>query len=190
MSEETHVNPFLNGLQVLTIGLTLTTGLALVNALEGGIPDPDKVLTGLFDVMSVDDPSKISIYFVAVLIGWGVSGLAAGVRAKHPVTGAFAALLGITLAVILIVFLTLSVEEVAGDNLPPFAFGVISSLFVCSVAAIASGRATRPAKRSTKRKRRARGAWDKKSRWNCARCKAELPPGALTCPSCGTPVIE
>ncbi|MHA2270264.1 MAG: hypothetical protein ACXACI_00265 [Candidatus Hodarchaeales archaeon] len=190
MSEETRVNPLLNGIQVLSIGLTLTAGLALVNAWSGGFPDPEDILSGLFDVMSVEGPADINEYFVAVLIGWGISGLAAGVRAKHPVTGAFSAFVGIVLAVVLIVFLTLSVEAVANEDILPFAFGVVASLFVCCVAAIASGRATRPTARKVKRKKRARGAWDKKSQWKCSRCKEDLPPGALTCPSCGTPVIE
>ncbi|MFX0116978.1 MAG: hypothetical protein ACFFB3_20695 [Candidatus Hodarchaeota archaeon] len=190
MSEETRINPILNGIQVLTIGLTLTAGLGLVNAWSGGFPDPESILEGLFEVMSIEDPSSISPYFIAIMIGWGLSGLAGGVRAKHPVSGAFAAFMGVLLAVALIVFLVLSVEEVTGDNMVPFAFGIIASIFVCCLAAVASGRATQSSKRKPIRKKRARGAWEKKSRWKCSRCKEDLPPGALNCPKCGTPVIE
>ena len=106
MPEGKTANPVLNGIQVLSTGLILTTGLGLVNAYEGGVPDAEGILEGLFEVMSVEGLGEISIYFVLVLIGWAISGLAAGVRAKHPINGAFAALFGVLLAVALIVLLT------------------------------------------------------------------------------------
>ena len=189
MPEGKTANPVLNGIQVLSTGLVLTTGLGLVNAYEGGVPDAEGILEGLFEVMSVEGLGEISIYFVLVLIGWAISGLAAGVRAKHPITGAFAALFGVLLAVALIVLLTLSADVVAEDDMTPFIFGVVASIFVCCLAAIASGRVTQP-KKKERVKKRARGAWDRKSKWNCSRCGASLPPGALACPKCGIPVIE
>ncbi len=196
MSEAVRTNPIINGIQVLTIGLVL---MEVVSALRYSSEDKlssawedgyEGLMDGLYQVIRLDDLSDISPYFIGVLIVWAISGLAAGARAKHPVPGAFAAIFGISLAIALIYFLSLSAEILENEDMAPFAFGAVASLFVCCTAAIGTGKATQPKDQKRKVKKRARGAWEKKSKWKCARCKAELPPGALTCTECGTPVIE
>ena len=91
---------------------------------------------------------------------------------------------------------TLYYLALPGDNSSnafyEFIMGVIASVLVATIAAYATGTATKPKKTTVKHKK-TRKAWDvskTKEVWMCNRCGQKIPPGAFTCPNCGEPVIE
>ncbi|MHA2176618.1 MAG: hypothetical protein ACXACP_06220 [Candidatus Hodarchaeales archaeon] len=192
-SQTKTTNPLINTILVFSVGLSTleiaqlifdSSNIATLTSLEFGA-----VFENMYEGMFLSADSLSS--FWAVLIAWVISGMVAGVRAKNGSLGAFAGFFGTILGsgFLLIVHFSASTEIVIATE---FIIGVIAAVLVTTVAAYATGTATKPKKVAIKYKK-TRKAWDAsktKEVWTCNRCGTKLPPGAFSCPSCGEPVIE
>ncbi len=186
-------NPLINTILVFSVGISALeiaqlifdpSKVAALTSLEF-----DQIFKNMYEGMFLSADSLSS--FWAVLVAWAISGMIAGVRAKHGVSGAFAGFFGTLLGsglLLIVYFSSADAIEIANE----FIMGVIAAILVTTVAAYATGTATKPKKVAPKYKK-TRKAWDAsktKEVWTCSRCGTKLPPGAFTCPSCGEPVIE
>ena len=192
-SQTKTTNPLINIILVFSVGLSALeisqlifdpSKAAALTSLEF-----NQVFDSMYEGMFLSADSLSSFY--AVLVAWTISGMVAGVRAKHGFLGAFAGFMGTLLGsgLLLIVHFSSAAEiQIASE----FIIGVIAAILVATVAAYATGTATKPKKAAPKYKK-TRKAWDAsktKEVWTCNRCGTKLPPGAFSCPSCGEPVIE
>jgi multisubunit Na+/H+ antiporter MnhG subunit len=192
-SQTRTTNPIINIILVFSVGLSALEIAQLIfdpsNTAALTSLEFSQVFDSMYESMFLSADSLSS--FWAVLIAWAISGMIAGVRAKHGFFGAFAGFLGTLLGSGLLLiahFSSAAAIEVANE----FIFGVIAATLVTTVAAYATGTATKPKKVEPKYKK-TRKAWDAsktKEVWTCNRCGTKLPPGAFSCPSCGEPVIE
>jgi len=192
-SQTKSTNPIINTILVFTVGLSalelsqLIFGSSQVAALTS--LQFNQVFESMYNSMLLSADSLSA--FWAVLVAWGISGMIAGVRAKHGFLAGFAGFFGTILGsglLLVVHFSNQSIITIPGE----FIIGVIASTLVTCVAAYATGTATKPKKTPAKTKK-TRKAWDSsktKEVWTCNRCKKPIPPGAFTCPTCGEPVIE
>jgi hypothetical protein len=195
-SKESRVkttNPLINTILVISVGLSALEISQLIfdpaNAAAITSLRFDHVFENMYQGMFLRAESLSS--FWSVLMAWAISGMVAGVRAKHGFLGGIAGFFGTVLGSGLLLTVHFGTETnftIANE----FIMGVIASVLVASIAAYATGTATRPKKTAVAYKR-TRKAWDAsktKEVWMCNRCGQKIPPGAFTCPNCGEPVIE
>ncbi|MHA1206286.1 MAG: hypothetical protein ACTSR4_08085 [Candidatus Hodarchaeales archaeon] len=192
-SQSKSTNPIINTILVFSVGLSaleiaqLIFGSSQVAALTS--LQFNQVFESMYSSMSLSANSLSA--FWAVLVAWGISGMIAGVRAKHGPLAVFAGFFGTILGsglLLVVHFSSQSAITITGE----FIIGVLASTLITCVAAYATGTATKPKKTQPKTKK-TRKAWDSsktKEVWTCNRCKKPIPPGAFTCPTCGEPVIE
>ena len=192
-SQVKTTNPIINTVLVFSVGLSaleisqLLFGSSQVAALTS--LQFNQVFESMYDSMLLSADSLSA--FWAVMIAWGISGMIAGVRAKHGFLAVFAGFFGTILGsglLLVVHFSNQSAITITGE----FIIGVLASTLITCVAAYATGTATKPKKVLPKAKR-TRKAWDNsktKDVWTCNKCKKPIPPGAFTCPTCGEPVIE
>ena len=192
-SQTKTTNPIINTILVFSVGLSALEISQLIF-------DPTKAesltnldFSGVFETMyqGMLFSGETLASFWSVLIAWALSGMVAGVRAKNGALGAFAGFLGTILgsALLLLTHFSMSPEIVIASD---FIIGTVASALVASVAAYATGTATKPKTVAPKTKK-TRKAWDAsktKEVWTCNRCGEKIPPGAFSCPNCGEPVIE
>lgn len=186
-------NPLINTILVISVGLSALEISQLIfdpsNATAITSLRFDKVFETMYQGMFLKAETLNS--FWSVLIAWVISGMVAGVRAKHGFLGAIAGFFGTILGSVLL----LLVHFGSGIGLTieyEFIIGMVASTLVACIAAYATGTATKPKKTPVKHKK-TRKAWDAsktKDVWMCNRCGQKIPPGAFTCPNCGEPVIE
>jgi hypothetical protein len=186
-------NPIINTVLVFSVGLStleisqLLFGSSQVAALTS--LQFNQVFESMYRSMLLSADSLSA--FWAVLVAWGISGMVAGVRAKHGLLAVFAGFFGTILGSGLLLvthFSNQSAVTISGE----FIIGVLASTLITCIAGYATGTATKP-KKTTPKAKRTRKAWDSskaKEVWTCNKCKKSIPPGAFTCPSCGEPVIE
>ena len=192
-SQSKSTNPIINIILVFSVGLSaleiaqLIFGSSQVAALTS--LQFNQVFESMYNSMLLSADSLSA--FWAVLVAWGISGMIAGVRAKHGFLAVFAGFFGTILGsglLLVVHFSNQSTITITGE----FVVGVLASTLITCVAAYATGTATKPKKTQPKTKK-TRKAWDSskaKEVWTCNRCKKPIPPGAFTCPTCGEPVIE
>ncbi|PWI48442.1 hypothetical protein CEE45_06835 [Candidatus Heimdallarchaeota archaeon B3_Heim] len=186
-------NPLINTILVISVGLSALeisqlifdpSKAAAITSLRF-----DHVFANMYQGMFLRAETLTS--FWSILVAWAISGMVAGVRAKHGLLGAIAGFFGTLLGSSLLLVVHFGSETnvtIANE----FIFGVVASTLVACIAAYATGTATKPKKASVKYKK-TRKAWDAsktKDVWMCSRCGQKIPPGAFTCPNCGEPVIE
>ncbi|MHA1995190.1 MAG: hypothetical protein ACW97Z_11655 [Candidatus Hodarchaeales archaeon] len=192
-SRTKSTNPLINTILVISVGLSALEISQLIfdpaNAAAITSLRFDHVFENMYQGMFLRAESLSS--FWSVLIAWVISGMVAGVRAKHGMLGAIAGFFGTILGSGLL--LTVHFGSETSITIPTeFIMGAIASIIVASIAAYATGTATKPKKTAVKYKK-TRKAWDAsktKEVWMCNRCGQKIPPGAFTCPNCGEPVIE
>ena len=195
-SKESQVkttNPIINTILVISVGLSALEIAQLIfdpaNASAITSLKFDEVFENMYQGMFLRAENLTA--FWSVLVAWAISGMVAGVRAKHGMLGAIAGFAGTILGSALLLVVHFGAEAsltVANE----FIIGAVASTLVAGIAAYATGTATKPKKAPTKVKK-TRKAWDAsktKDVWMCNRCGQKIPPGAFTCPNCGEPVIE
>ncbi len=192
-SQTKSTNPIINTVLVFSVGLSaleisqLLFGSSQVAALTS--LQFNQVFESMYSSMLFSSDSLSS--FWAVLVAWGISGMIAGVRAKHGFLAAFAGFFGTILGsglLLVVHFSNQTVITISGE----FIIGVIACTLISCVAAYATGTATKP-KIAPPKVKKTRKVWDNsktKDVWICKRCKKTIPAGAFTCPTCGEPVIE
>ena len=192
-SRTKSTNPLINTILVFSVGLStleisqLLFGSSQIAALTS--LQFNQVFESMYSSMLLSAESLSE--FWAVLVAWGLSGMVAGIRAKHGFLAVFAGFFGVLLGsglLLIVHFSNQAVITVSGE----FIVGVIACILITCVAAYATGTATKPKKAPPKVKK-TRKAWDSsktKDVWTCNRCKSTIPAGAFTCPTCGEPVIE
>ncbi|MHA1977422.1 MAG: zinc ribbon domain-containing protein [Candidatus Hodarchaeales archaeon] len=186
-------NPLINTILVISVGLSALEISQLIfdpaNATAITSLRFDHVFENMYQGMFLRAESLSS--FWSVLIAWAISGMVAGVRAKHGFLGALAGFIGTILGSSLLLVVHFG-SEASFTLANEFIIGVVASTLVAVIAAYATGTATKPKKKSVKYKK-TRKAWDASKTqdvWMCNRCGKKIPPGAFTCPNCGEPVIE
>jgi len=192
-SKTKTTNPLINTILVISVGLSALEISQLIfdpaNATAITSLRFDHVFENMYQGMFLRAESLSS--FWSVLIAWAISGMVAGVRAKNGFLGAIAGFFGTILGAGLLLTVHFGAET-SFDIANEFIIGVIASVLVATIAAYATGTATKPKKIAANHKK-TRKAWDKsktKTVWMCNRCGQKIPPGAFTCPNCGEPVIE
>lgn len=192
-STTTTTNPLINTILVITVGLSALEISQLLfdpgNASSLTALELNPIVESMFKGMSLSADTLVS--FIAVWVAWIISGMIAGVRAKHGFWGALAGLFGTLIAAgFLAVLNTGALQDT--DSLTPFILGTAACTLACCVAAYATGNATKVKTEAAKPKptRKAWVASKNKEVWTCRKCGTNIPPGAFTCPTCGEPVIE
>jgi hypothetical protein len=192
-SKPRTTNPIINTILVFTVGLSvLEIGQLVFDPAKATAITSmrlDVVFENMYNGMFLTADSLAS--FSAVLIAWAISGMVAGVRAKHGTLAIMAGFFGTLIGsgfLLIVHFSNEAAINVSGE----FVAGVIAATLVTCVAAYATGTATKPKKAKPKYKK-TRKAWDVSKTqevWMCNKCGTKIPPGAFTCASCGEPVIE
>lgn len=186
-------NPLINTILVFSVGLSTLELSQLIfdpsNAASLTTLELNAVLNSMFRGMFLSADTLVS--FMSVLVAWILSGMVAGVRAKHGFWGAFAGFIGTLLGAGFLAALNTN-ALVNTTALIEFGTGTAACTLVACIAAYATGSATKvkPNKIKTTPTRK---AWDESKLekvWTCRRCGNKIPPGAFTCPSCGEAVIE
>ncbi|MHA1168381.1 MAG: zinc-ribbon domain-containing protein [Candidatus Hodarchaeales archaeon] len=189
-----------NIIYILFIGTAL---VGVIGILIGQLGDTDT-----FDLISLSSLDDIG-GFMVILISWLIAAAVVGIRSKNAFNGALAAFLGTSLGAIIIGFFFsgiitvdliaamsspdfITIDETKMDNIIPFMVGIVVILFSSVIAAAVTGSLVKeePKARATGRSRKTWEAGKHKDKWICHKCKANIPAGAMTCPKCGTPVIE
>ena len=185
-------NPILNTILVFSAGLSALelaqlifdpSHVASLTSLEFN-EDLAQMLRGMF--LSANTITS----FWAVLVAWIIAGMIAGVRAKHGFWGGIAGFFGTVLGIGFL--LVLNTTALDSTNIVEFFMGALACILVATVAAFATGKATKP-KATPAQTIKTRKAWDSsktKDVWTCNKCGNTIPPGAFQCPICAEPVIE
>ncbi len=185
-------NPMINTILVISVGLSALEISQLFfdpsNAASLTALELNPIVESMFEGMSLSATTLVS--FIAVWVAWIISGMIAGVRAKHGFWGAVAGFFGTLIgAGFLAVLNTDALQDSA--SLTPFLLGTAACTLACCIAAYATGNATKVKAEAAKPKP-TRKVWaaSKTKEWTCRKCGTNIPPGAFTCPTCGEPVIE
>jgi hypothetical protein len=186
-------NPLINIILVFSVGLSALELSQLIfdpsNAASLTTLELDAVLNSMFRGMFLSADTLVS--FMSVLVAWILSGMVAGVRAKHGFWGAVASFIGTLLGAGFLASLNLNALT-STTAVFEFGMGTAACTLVACVAAYATGSATKVKPEKIK-PTSTRKAWDESKLdkvWTCRRCGNKIPPGAFTCPSCGEAVIE
>jgi len=186
-------NPIINTILVISVGLSALEISQLFfdpsNAASLTALELNPIVESMFEGMFLSATSLVS--FIAVWVAWCISGVIAGVRAKHGFWGAIAGFFGTLLGAGFLAVLNIDALQDSA-SFTPFVIGTIACTLGCCIAAYATGNATKRKAEPVKAKptRKAWAASKTKDVWTCRKCGTSIPPGAFTCPSCGEPVIE
>ncbi|MFX0122651.1 MAG: hypothetical protein ACFFAE_03380 [Candidatus Hodarchaeota archaeon] len=186
-------NPIINTILVISVGLSALEISQLFfdprNAASLTALDFNPVIESMFKGMFLSAETLVS--FIAVWVAWIISGMIAGVRAKHGFWGAVAGFFGTIIGAGFLAVLNIDALQDSA-SLTPFILGTVACVLACCIAAYATGNATK-VKVEVAKPAPTRKAWaasKTKEVWTCRKCGTNIPPGAFTCPTCGEPVIE
>ena len=155
--------------------------------------DLNKLYSSLTDIQDV-------INYGALVIGFALGGLSAGITTKDAakgfVSGFFGAFLGGVIAFILAnldivdkILATGSIDPLNNliNIIPSYILGIIGIMIVAAIFGWGGGKTTQKEKKVVRPKARLK-SWQKKDVWTCQSCGSEIPPGKTRCPNCGRPV--
>jgi ribosomal protein L40E len=186
-------NPIINTILVISVGLSALEISQLFfdpsNAASLTALELNPIVESMFEGMFLSAETLVS--FIAVWVAWIISGMIAGVRAKHGFWGVVAGFFGTLLGAGFLAVLNIDALQMS-TSLTSFILGTVACTLGCCIAAYATGNATKGKVKTTKPKptRKAWAASKTKEVWTCRKCGTSIPPGAFSCPTCGEPVIE
>lgn len=191
MSEEKSAGIISGIFATIGFGLIGTTIFSIILEVENNFE-----VENLYGILSLENASKITIYFV-VLLSWALGGAIAGVRTKNSIKGFLSGFFGAFIGSLFILLLYLSsatadlfaidINEIVG-TLPPFIIGVIGIMLAASFSGYGVGKATTVPEKKI-RKQKSKKAWASGNKWKCPSCGKNIPAGKMKCPNCGAGAI-